>query len=714
VNTDKLYKLLNETSMAILNYEDGDMMLASEMIDKMRTVKSELASFKFSLSIASSIINILHRKIRDGILINFSEMMTTGLDLLSKLLKIITESGEEQIDEYLKNEIEGFIKNINELNTEDDNKTSGHKASNSESSKDNPNLIINSEPFKIFLVEADERILEAQDLILNLENDMKNKDIINKLFRIFHTIKGECGFLRLASMGELTHSLENLLDMVRNDEIENNPEIIEILFKGIDKAREILLLLKDGDITVFNRIVLEDMNSSIAEQTHKVKKNIGEILLDEGKLSETEVMQILQKQKEMNFTKKFCEIAKDDNLITEEDINETLDKQKKVPGVLHEKTDTIIKVKSSQINFLVDMIGELLIAENQLDDKEKSVIQLKKISKEIQIAAMQLRTIKVKNLFINMKRLIRDLSKKLDKNIEVELIGEELEIDRNLVEMLEEPLVHLLRNSVWHGIENESERVLMKKEPAGRITISAERKGNNVVISVRDDGKGLNEDKILSKAMEKSLVTKERAKTLTKSEILDFIFLPGFSTAEAVDKVSGRGVGMDIVKTVVGTSRGKIEIQSEKNEFTEISLIFPLSMAIIDGMIVKTEDTHFIIPVSNIIESIQVEKNMIYKVQNEDNVINLRQKIIPIVSLREFFNMDEVLKKDVILAVIVESRGKNFAFIVNDIIAKKEIVIKPLNAKFKNLKGISSGTILPGGMIGFILDIDQIIETSSA
>jgi two-component system chemotaxis sensor kinase CheA len=311
-----------------------------------------------------------------------------------------------------------------------------------------------------------------------------------------------------------------------------------------------------------------------------------------------------------------------------------------------------------------------------------------------------------------MKRLIRDLSKKLDKNIDLEMTGEELEIDRNLVEILEEPLVHLLRNSIHHGIENRSERIGKNKPDTGKITLTAERKGNNIVISVKDDGKGLDEEKILKKALEKGLVSKDKIKTINKNEIFEFIFLPGFSTAEKVDNVSGRGVGMDIVKTVVASSRGKIEIMSEKDMFTEISLIFPLSMAIIDGMIVKIYDTHFIIPVSNIIESIELDKNMIYKVQNEDNVINLRQRIIPIIWLKDFFNMNDILDDGKILAVITESRDKQYAFIVNDIIAKKEIVIKPLSSKFRNLPGISSGTILPGGKIGFILDIDRIVETS--
>ena len=716
MNNDKIGELLKKVSFLIIGYEDGDLMAISDMMDILDEIETETGSFKYPVAIIRILKGFLNSIIHKEVINGFIDKFSYGIDLLSKLIDhIYNNNNDENPDELLKNDMEMYLSE-NESKAND----TGHKEmkkseKNISKTSENPGLIINSEPFKIFLVEADEKLLEAQELILDLEKKLSDKEIINKLFRIFHTIKGECGFLRLASLGELTHNLENLLDLVRSDEIENSQNIIDILFSGIDYSKSILKSLKEGNITVFNGITFDDLNESINLEIHRVKKNIGEILQDDGVLSETDVIKILQKQKESNFTKKFGEIAIEENFIKQEEITNSLDKQKKsdVTGEhIKDRSDTIIKVKSSQINFLVDMIGELLIAENQLDDRDKTVIQLKKISKEIQLAAMQLRTIKVKNLLINMKRLVRDLSKKLGKEIEMDLIGEDLEIDRNLVEMLEEPLVHLLRNAIHHGIETDKERKEKGKNPSGKIMLSAERRGNNVAISVRDDGKGLNEDRILKKALEKKLVSNERIQNLSKNEIFEFIFVPGFSTAESIDNVSGRGVGMDIVKNVVTSSRGKIDIKSEKDKFTEISLIFPLSMAIIDGMIVKIQDTHFVIPVNNIIESIQIDKQMVYKVQNDNNVINLRQQIIPIINLREFFEMDDVMKNEVLLAVITESREKQYAFLVNDIIAKKEIVIKPLNSKFKKLSGISSGTILPGGKIGFILDIDRIIETS--
>jgi two-component system, chemotaxis family, sensor kinase CheA len=708
---NKVNEILKKISFLIIGYEDGDLMLLSELLDSLQDLESEMEGFHYSKKILNILKGFIYGLIRKTVIKDFLDRFSHGVDLLVKISNNVQNEDNENPENNLINEIESFIGG-NEKYA--DNSNSAKTGKKHEGAKDNPEYIIKSEPFKIFIVEAEEKILEAQDLILDLEKNLTNKDDINKLFRIFHTVKGECGFLKILSLGELTHNIENLLDMVRNDEIENSGEVIDILFDGIDHSKNIIKSLREGNVDAFDMMTFGDLNEKMEAQIHKVKKNIGEILKEEGKLSETDVEDILLKQKENFYTKKFGAIALEEKLINNDDIESTLEKQKtgRTRTEQNHENDSIIKVKSSQINYLVDMIGELLIAENQLDDRDKNVIHLKKISKEIQLAAMQLRTVKIKNLFINMKRLIRDLSKKLDKNIEAALTGEELEIDRNLVEILEEPLVHLLRNSIHHGIESEEERVKKNKEAIGLIALSAERKGNNIVISVKDDGRGLDEEKILSKAISKSLITKEEANTLSRNEIFDFIFLPGFSTAESVDSVSGRGVGMDIVKNVVNSSRGKIVIQSERDKYTEISLVFPLSMAIIDGMIVKAQDTNFIIPVSNIIESIRLEKGMIHRVQDEDNVIKLRQHIIPIIRLKDFFNMGDVLAGEMLLAVIIESREKQYAFIVNEIIAKKEIVIKPLSSKFKKLQGISSGTILPGGKIGFILDIDQIVEIS--
>jgi two-component system chemotaxis sensor kinase CheA len=542
---------------------------------------------------------------------------------------------------------------------------------------------------------------------------MDNKEIINDLFRDFHTIKGECGFLKLIKLGEVTHNLENLLDLLRYDEIDCSTEIIDILLCGVDIVFNMLKSLDDENLDSYNKTETNELIELINKVSERGRTHIGEILEETAELKKKDISNIINKQKENGFVKKFGEIAVDNKYITKEQLEESLKNQRenKEKSVIKTvKNDPIIKVKASQINYLVDMIGELLIAENQLEDE--NIIQLKKITKQIQNAAMMLRTVKVKNLFINMKRVVRDLAKKLDKQIDFKIIGEDLEIDRNLVEALEEPLIHILRNALGHGIEYRDERKKNEKNETGEIILKAERQGNNIVISIRDDGRGLNKDKILKKAISLSLVNEESAKQLKESEIFGFIFNTGFSTADNVDNVSGRGVGMDIVKSTVSKLRGKIEIYSDVNSFTEINLIFPLSMAIIDGMIVTVGNSFLVIPVSNIIESLSLEEKMIHTVKNKVKVIDLRGEIIPVIELVEYFKLSTAERSNInyTVAVIVESSNRKFALIVDEIIAKKEIVIKSLGEKFKNLCGISSGTVLTGGKIGLVVNIDEVVD----
>ncbi|MBN1523440.1 MAG: chemotaxis protein CheW [Spirochaetales bacterium] len=519
--------------------------------------------------------------------------------------------------------------------------------------------------------------------------------------------------MRITTLGELAHNLENLLDLMREGKLVADAETIDLLLSGIDYTRNMIEALRHGDISLYSSISIDEFVEQVNKQIRNIKNNLGEILLAQGKISEADLSAILRKQKELNYVKKFGEIAVEEKYISPEDLEESLqDQTKHAPKESDEKkqNESIIKVRASQINFLVDMVGELLITEAQLDESTQNLSQLKKITREIQYASMQLRTEKVKNLFIVVKRLVRDVSRKLKKPAIAHLKGEDLEIDRDLVEKLEEPLMHIIRNAIAHGIENESERIRLGKPAVGNIFIVAERRGNTIAISVEDDGRGLDRDKILHQALKKKLFGEADAARLSDFEIYNVIFEQGFSTADAVDSVSGRGVGMDIVKTVAASARGRVELKTEKGKYTRIEMIFPLSTAIIDGMIVKSKGTHFIIPVSNIIESLNMEEEKIFTVQNNIEVIDLRGEIIPVIAVEDYFAQDVAFTENGtgrLLAVIVENNEKKkYALLLDDIITKREVFIKSLGAKFRDLRGISSGTILQGGKIGFVLDID--------
>jgi two-component system chemotaxis sensor kinase CheA len=448
-----------------------------------------------------------------------------------------------------------------------------------------------------------------------------------------------------------------------------------------------------------------------------LKNSIGKIMVENDPVNEKEVSQMVNEQRLGADSEKFGEMVMNKDFFREKDFEKCLKEQtgpkeiepgKKAGAV----QDSILKVKAARINYMADMIGELLIAEGQINDNSYIFNQIRKITKNIQYAAMELRTEKVRNLFINCKRVVRDLVKKLDKPLNVELKGEELEIDRDLIEHLEEPMMHLIRNAVSHGIEGVHERKSASKPEEGKITLEAERRGNNIIISIMDDGAGLNLEKIVRKAVEKNIVKQEAVPNMTETEIHNLIFVPGFSTADKVDLVSGRGIGMDIVTSVVSSLRGKIEIHTEPGRFTKFSLVFPLNTAVIDGMVVRIESNMLVIPISSIIGMVKLKNEEIHRIDDQTNVVKLRGEVIPVIDIKKYYDMGETDLRNTAGVIVENSDRKMFLLTVDEIVTKKEIVIKSIGRKFEKLKGISSGTVLAGGKIGLVLDVDQITENS--
>lgn len=702
MNIKEFEQNINNFSLKLINYEDGDIMLLSDLIEEIDGYIEIFNNNKYFVEILIIVKNVLILLLKNSKTDELIKIISIGIDIISQVIKDSSSGNVESptISENVKFKTDEYVRKFREYSVIEEKK---------EDKSQIDNISNNSELLNIFFTDCEERLTQAEDCLMDLEKDLGNKEIINVLFRVFHTIKGERGFLKIAYLGEVTHNLETLLDHLRRDEIENNDDVIDIMLSGIDYSRLILEGVKKGDITNFDEINIDTFTTRINEIIENSKKTIGDILKDESVISEINAKGTSRKQNETSFPKKMEKITLDSNLSAEDDIRKSINRQILEGNETSEKNDPVIKVKASQINFLVDMIGELLTIESQFDDRDRNILQLKKITKSIQNSAMQLRTIKIKNLFINIKRAARDVAKKLGKDIEIETCGDELEIDRNLVEILEEPLLHIVRNSCHHGIEEKDERREKNKSVTGNIKLKAERRGNHIIVSIYDDGKGLDIDKILAKAIEKRLVSEEKAKTLTKNEICNFIFLPGFSTANSVDTISGRGVGMDIVKNSVNGVRGRIEIKTEKNLFTEINLIFPLSLAIIDGMVIKSADNFYILPVSDIIESVKLKPGMIVGIENRASIIHLREEIIPAINIGDFFGYSKDAENCAI-AVIVHNDDKKYGLLIDDIISKKEVVIKSLGNKFKNLRGISSCAVLFGGKIGFVLNVEEIVS----
>ena len=565
-----------------------------------------------------------------------------------------------------------------------------------------------------FVVESNDRLSNAQNLILTLEDDPSNMNVISELFRIFHTIKGECGFLKLFNLAELTHVVENILDMLRNEIITSNEEVINYLLHGLDLSKEVLSEIQlNGHDKDINKSKIKKYTEELIEAKQKIKPNLGEIMIKNSSLKDDEITSLLKLQKQTGFTKKIGEIATEEGLSTHQEIEEYLNLQLKKEDTTTTKKephDQIIKVKASKINYIVDMIGELIIASDQIPGDSPALLQTRKITKLLQYAGMQLRTESIKPLISNSRRLIRDVAKKTGKEIHVNVIGEDLEIDRNLIEHLEEPMIHLLRNSVHHGIESADERIKKGKTPHGNITIAAQRKAITLSYGCDDGVETIKKN--YTKAIEKQIVSQNDLISLTDNQIYNLIFTSGFSTAANIDQISGRGVGMDIVKNAIESNKGRIEIQTIPHEYTKFILIFPLSTAIIDGMILRINDSLFILPISSIIESIKLKSSEIHKV-NYVPIYKLRNEVYSIISLTDLF---ESLQSNVpceIGIVVESSNGKQYLILAHEIISKKEVVIKSLGKTFAHLKGISSGCILEEGKIGLVLDVDQIVDIAA-
>jgi two-component system chemotaxis sensor kinase CheA len=681
-------EILSELTSGLIGWEDGDLLGLSALADLAQTLGSCWAPEEESAVLANHIADL------------FSQTLS---GTLSELPKDELNRSVERLSQWME---------ARELSAPapDAWKSASDERAAPQQDGSSGTVIEITEPVSIFLAEAQERLTEAQSLVLDWESNLDNSEPVNVLFRIFHTIKGECGFLKIVNLGELAHSIENLLDLLRSHSVEADDAVIEILFQGIDMANDILESIASRVPQRSTDDNLHEFLARVQAKNSGSRKPIGEILKTSGKLTEQEVDKILVAQKASAFTKKFGEIATEVDLITGMDVAESILKQKTAADekelVRH---DPFIKVKASQVNYLVDMVGELLIVENQLNEDDKNLVTLKKISKTIQTAVMQLRTVKVKSLFINLKRLARDAARQVGKTVLVDTRGEDLEVDRNLVELLEEPLLHLVRNCVGHGIETAEKRKAAGKPETGTILVSALRQGNSITIAVRDDGGGLNVEKILDTAVAKGLVAPDRRQSLTTNEIYNLIFLPGFSTAEQVNAISGRGVGMDIVKSTVTAGRGRVETRSEPGKFTEFSLVFPLSLAIIDGMIVTCAGIHYVVPVASITESLKIRAEDLSTVEGQVNVLEVRDEILPVIFLKEFFH--GTLPEDRGgFAIVVIHENQKFALIVDSIVAKKEVAIKSLGKRFQRLPAITSASVLAGGHIAFVVNVEDIVR----
>jgi two-component system chemotaxis sensor kinase CheA len=589
-----------------------------------------------------------------------------------------------------------------------------------------------------FITEGREHCSTAEESLMELETDSENNSAIDAIFRGFHTIKGAAGFLELGPIILLTHESETFLDMARKGEIIIQGKVADAIFGSIDALRSLFdgieeAMNGDGsfDGTKVISSLLDNLRQLIANKGQQSEtdelecdtgKRVGDILIDMGATKQTDIDNALSKKE-----------------TPDEKIGQTLVKQGKVPAkaVVHAlrqqqktrdiRTKTVkemVKIDTERLDKLVDTIGELVIAESMVGQDEqilamastkivRNISHLNKITRELQEMGMAMRLVPIKGAFQKLSRAVRDLSKKSGKKANLNLSGEDSEVDRGIVESIGDPLMHMVRNSLDHGLETPEERIKAGKPETGNVWIRAFHKGGNIYFEIEDDGRGLNKEKILSKAAERGLISAN--KEMTDKEIYNLVLLPGFSTASKITNISGRGVGMDVVRKNIDSMRGHLEMESQPGKGTKFSMQLPLTLAIIDGMLVGVGNEKFIIPTLSVVESLRLTPEMISTIAEKGEMISLRGELLPIFKTRNLFSRPKSNKTSAdSTVVVVDDMNRRVGLVVDELFGQHQIVIKSLGPMFKEQKWISGGAILSDGTIGLIIDVSGIIKLANS
>ncbi|MEW6656316.1 MAG: chemotaxis protein CheA [Aquificota bacterium] len=619
------------------------------------------------------------------------------------------------------------------------------------------------EIFDEFLVEANEHIENLESKLLELEKDPNNEELINAAFRSMHTLKGGAGFLGLTAIVEVAHRAEDILGRLKERKLTVNKEILDILLKAVDFIREALKFYEDDEEVTVPEDLIAKLSSVLEGSSleslldkygfsHLKGKSIEDILEElvllppnkrpqeiidfidsmlSGQEEQQEYTGIMQKideeatnkmlemvEEEIGAEEQTASIKEHESRTEKSEINTTTKKEK--------EEEKVLRIDINKIETLMNLVGELVLDRNRLlrtisemaqnmspnryiEEIESIASSIDKTVGDLQLAVMKTRMQPVRRLFQKFNRIVRDLSQLTGKQVELIIQGEDTEMDKSILEKLEEPMVHLIRNALDHGIEFPEERRVLGKNPVGKLYLRAYYQGDRVYLEVEDDGRGIDTRKVAQKALEKGLVTKEQLDKMTEKDILRLVFIPGFSTKDQVSEMSGRGVGMDTVMNMVINFRGTIDIWSEKGKGTKISMAFPLTVGIIRSLLVSVSKRRFAIPIFLVTEIIPAE-NAEIKLLSGRNVLLLRDHALPLLNL---YDLLELERCDIGYIIVCLIGNQRVAFTVEDLFGDEEVVVKPLGGIFGDIHGISGATITGDGKVVFILDIVELLKNSN-
>ena len=569
------------------------------------------------------------------------------------------------------------------------------------------NLADDAELLHEFHGESLELLQNIEQGVLVLEENPTDAETINSIFRAFHTFKGGAGFLHLKALQDLAHELESVLDAARQSKLRITSDTIDLILAGADALKHftqgIGLQLQGSDagapIVVPTSELIRRAQAALRGEIMPPSIPVAVAI----NIADGELSQPLEEMKALLST-------------VPTPVNSASRKTLATADV----ASGFVKLETWKLDALVDLVGELVIAQSMVVQDpdvqnlvsrtlERSLRQLSRTTTELQRNAMSLRMVPIRGAFQKMTRLVRDISAQQNKHVQLVMEGEETELDRNIVEKLGDPLIHMIRNSVDHGIESPDERVACGKPSVGLIRLTASHQRGGIVIRIQDDGKGLNAQRILAKGIERGLIAPNAE--LTESEIFNLIFMPGFSTAEAITDLSGRGVGMDVVRRNIEALRGKIEIQSLPGEGTTFTIILPLTLAIIDGLLVVVGNDRYIIPTMSVRESFRPRPGMVTTVHERGEVVSVRGKQTPILRLGRYLGTEgKAREPEEGIAIVVESGEATRAILVDELIGKQEVVIKSLGETFSHQNLLAGAAVLGDGRVAIILDVDTLVR----
>jgi two-component system chemotaxis sensor kinase CheA len=705
-----IQSVLEDLEGKALSLENGSSEELSAIKRILHTMKGEFGVL--NLQAYASLIHRVEAAIENN---EFSsENMLRLKDVLGK-----------KILQYADNRFPGINDEERKYIFENKIKTALEESSCSSSLPPNGNDAISNQDSSLlsdFITESRDHIHNAECLLLELEADQGKTEHLNSIFRACHTIKGVASFLSLKDVASLAHAIENLMDLTRQEKITLNSGLIDLLLGSMDCLKEFIAHIESyikgkpykKPENYFS--IMERLSNAISEKTGLQKKLIGEILIEKGHISEGMLENALQIQKQGD-KRKIGQILVQENNVSEKKINDALNIQKGIR--LPKNVEETVRVPVARLDQLIDAIGEAVIAQSMVtadpavkgsasQSLHTKINQANMIMRQIQELSMSMRMVSVKSTFQKMARLVRDLSKKSGKQVEFLMEGEDTEIDKIVVEHIGDPLIHMIRNSIDHGIETVAEREANGKSPVACITLKAYHKAGNVFIEIWDDGRGLDKESILNKAIERGLC--KPGDKLSDQEIYDFIFQPGFSTAKQITDISGRGVGMDVVKKNIDALRGSIEIHTEKGKGTTFTIRLPLTLAIIDGMVVRVCESLYIVPTLSIVETIAARDDMIESVLNAQKMIRVRSDHLPLVYLSQLFAHKTKQNTQSVALIVEDALGKRAAIMVDEIIGQQQVVIKNIGNGVIDVPGISGGAIMSDGTVSLILDINGILK----